>query len=140
MKALILTLALFVGNNSSEDANSTNELNQLYAELISYYGWEPSNDIIADEAPQVVEVYDQFGNLLLKSANIDQDIKLIDADLVNVYRQAEFVLETGETRLYILNWQLFCQPSVFIKYTLHWFYYLNYLQCNYTKEIKNHSW
>ena len=103
MKALILTLALFVGNNSSEDANSTNELNQLYAELISYYGWEPSNDIIADEAPQVVEVYDQFGNLLLKSANIDQDIKLIDADLVNVYRQAEFVLETGETRLYILN-------------------------------------
>lgn len=103
MKVLILAFALLVGNNSSEDAKSTNELNQLYAELISYYGWEATNDIIADETPQAVEVYDQLGNLLLKSANIDQDIRLLDADLVNVYRQAEFVLETGETKLYILN-------------------------------------
>ena len=103
MKVLVLAISLFVGSTSSEDAASANQLDKLYAEVVSHYGLE-TEDISFDlDTPQSVEVYDQSGNLLLKSENIEQDLRLIDTNLVAIYRQAEFVIETSETKIYMLN-------------------------------------
>ena len=103
MKALVIAIALLVGSNAKEDAKSTNELNQLYAELIAEYGWNETAELSAIETPQAVEIYTQAGTLLLKSEDIDQDLYLLEAELVAAYRQADFVMEAGETKIYILN-------------------------------------
>ena len=102
MKLIIITIAMLGTLGTNPNVGNSNEVDQMVDQLIAYYGWEEELVLELDE-PTIVEVYDLQGNMLLRSEDIDADVRLLDGAQLLTYRNAEFVMQSGDTKIYMAN-------------------------------------
>jgi len=102
MKLIIISFALLSSLTTNPDLGTKTEVDQMVNDLIAYYGWENEQVLDLDQ-PTSIEVYDQEGNLLLKSDNIEADLRLLDHAQIQLYRTAEFIMQSSETEIYMAH-------------------------------------
>ena len=100
---MILGLAMLANFTGTDKVEQNNELNALYSEIIAAYELNQEPLVIYTEIPKSVEIYDIDGNLLLRSFNITEDLELLEKEFAALYYTAEFMMETSDSKIYIVK-------------------------------------
>lgn len=103
MKSLLIGLAMLANYTGTDKAEQQNDITALYTEIIEVYELDQEPLVILTEESKSVEVYDNEGNLLLRSENISYDLELLEKEFTALYYTADFIMETNDSKIYMVK-------------------------------------